>query len=720
MTTITALNVRLGMDVSNFSEGANLAKGEVTRVASIMRQSVPPAEKYKQELDLLNRAFSESGKQSAQYANALDHLDKKYQEGKYAVKELSDAQKAQQAAIERGKHLTQSLQTAEEAHAKRMREYQELVRSGAITQETYNRALEQSRKTMVTAQASTDSAIAAAKRLKEEKARLAEAERAHQAVMEKGKAVTQSVEKAQEAHNRKVREYRELLRAGAIDQETYRRAVERSNKTLKESQAASTGLMSSIKGMAAAYLGFQTVAKSISLASQVDDATIAFEVLTGSAQDGQVIFEQIRKFAAESPITFSGATQAAKTMLSFGIAAQDVQQNLQMLSDVTGGNNERFKLLALAFSQTSAAGRLMGQDVLQMINAGFNPLQQISKTTGESLIELKKRMEDGGISAEEVRKAFEDATAEGGMFNGMTDRLSQTVSGKLNIALSDLEQKLAAAGEAMGPLIVQLLDTFTRLKPILNAIVNLVDGISQGLGFAIAAVTDLINSVTTFSVDTTEMNKFLDMLEQRERERAVAAAQAANTEFEKKNNNVDAAKQAELQAAKEVAAARMKAMEEQKKAMEAAWKEQQRNIEKERKARLKAIEDAKKAQERAKQQAEEAFQRELESARKAAIDFFNEQAERTKKRREEIAKGPGAGIEAGSAEAAKFAADAVNASIAKRAVPDDPIVFQRDIAVKTAELLLVQREANDIQRQELEMARLQLAELKDNKFTRLR
>jgi tape measure domain-containing protein len=664
MTTITALNVRLGMDVSNFSEGANLAKGEVTRVASIMRQSVPPAEKYKQELDLLNRAFSESGKQSAQYANAVEMLTKKHQQGQYSAEAIAKAQA-------------------------------EAARTAALAAE-------------------------AARRQKDETARLAEVEKQRQAVMEKGKAVTLSVEKAQEAHNRKVREYRELLRAGAIDQETYRRAVERSNKTLKESQAASTGLMSSIKGMVTAYLGFQTVAKSISLASQVEDATIAFEVLTGSAQDGQVIFEQIRKFAAESPITFSGATQAAKTMLSFGIAAQDVQQNLQMLSDVTGGNNERFKLLALAFSQTSAAGRLMGQDVLQMINAGFNPLQQISKTTGESLIDLKKRMEDGGISAEEVRKAFEDATAEGGMFNGMTDRLSQTVSGKLNIALSDLEQKLAAAGEAMGPLIVQLLDTFTRLKPILNAIVNLVDGISQGLGFAIAAVTDLINSVTTFSVDTTEMNKFLDLLEQRERERAVAAAQAANTEFEKKNNNVDAAKQAELQAAKEVAAARMKAMEEQKKAMEAAWKEQQRNIEKERKARLKAIEDAKKAQERAKQQAEEAFQRELESARKAAIDFFNEQAERTKRRREETAKGPGAGIEAGSAEAVKFAADAVNASIAKKAVPDDPIVFQRDIAVKTAELLLVQQEANDIQRQELEMARLQLAELKDNKFTRLR
>jgi len=664
MTTITALNVRLGMDVSNFSDGANLAKGEVTKVASIMRQSVPPAEKYKQELDLLNRSFNEAGKQSAQYANAVEFLDKKHQQGKHSAEAVKKAQ-------------------------------DDLARS-------------------------TKAAADAAKAAKENQDRLAEAEKRHQAVMEKGKQLTQSVEKLQEAHNRRLREYSALVKSGAIDTETYRRAVERSNKTLKESQTAGNSAISSIKGMAAAYLSFQAITKSINLASQVEDATIAFEVLTGSAADGKLIFEQIRKFAAESPITFGGATEAAKTMMSFGVAAQDVRQNLQMLSDVTGGNNERFRTLALAFAQSSAAGRLMGQDLLQMVNAGFNPLQQISKTTGESLIELKKRMEDGGISADEVRKAFQDATAEGGMFNGMTARLAQTVSGKLNIALSDLEQKLAEAGMAMGPLLVQLLDTFTRLKPVLDAVVNLIDGISQGLGFAIAAITDLINSVTTFSVDTTEMNKFLDLLEQREREKTAAARENINQEFQQKQQAVDQAKVAERKAAEEAAKMRAKAMEEHRKAMEKVFKDQQANIEKERKARIKAIEDARKAQERAAQQAAEEFQKELENARKGAISFFEEQERKTKARREEVAKGPGGGMEVGSADAAKFSADVVNQSISKTAVPDEAIVTQRDIAKKTAELVLAQRQANAWQAIQIELAEMQLNEMKQNGFRRIR
>lgn len=580
MTTITALNVRLGMDVSNFSQGANLAKGEVTKVASIMRQSVPASEKYKQDLDLLNRAFSDTGKKSRQYADALAYLDQKHKQTAASISKTTEATK----------------------------------------------------------------------------------------------------------------------NAGSADAQ----------------------LIGQLKGVAAAYVSLQTVAKAINLASQVEDATIAFEVLTGSAKDGQLLFEQIRKFAAESPVTFSNAAEATKTMMSFGVAAQDVQKNLQMLSDVTGGNNDRFKMLSLAFSQTTAAGRLMGQDLLQMINAGFNPLQQISKTTGESMIELKKRMEDGGISAQEVRQAFMDATSEGGMFHGMTDRLAQTVSGKLNIALSDLEQKLAAAGEKMGPLMIQLLDTFTRLKPILDAIVNLIDGISQGLGFAIAVVTDLINSVTNFKVDTTEMNKFLDLLEQREREAAAAKAQAINNEFQQREAAINHVAIAERKAAEEAMKARQAAVDAHKKAMEDAHKQQQKNVEKERAARLKAIEDAKREQERAAQAAEEQFQRDMENARKAAMDYFAEQQKQQEQRRADVARGPGAGMEVGSAEAAKFQADQVNKQIGAAAVPDQPTPGETQIAWKAEQLFREQQATNAAAQRQLAVMESLLRETKENGFRRIR
>ena len=635
MTTITALNVRLGMDVSNFSEGANLAKAEVTKVASIMRQSVPPAEKYKQEVDLLNRAFSDAGKRSADYANAMDMLAKKHQQGRYSAEEVAKAEAAlAQKAVE---------------------------------------------------------AAAATKRLKEEAARLADEQRKQAALMERGRQLTQSLETAQQSHNRRLKEYRELLKGGAIDQETFNKAVKNSTTALKQSQVASNGMMSSIKGLVASYVGFHAIAKSLKLAMQVEDATIAFETLTGSAADGALLFKQIRDFAAASPVTFTNAADATKTMMSFGIAAQDVQKNLQMLSDITGGNNERFKSLALAFSQMSASGRLMGQDLLQMINAGFNPLQQISKTTGESMLELKKRMEAGGVSSQEVRQAFEDATGAGGMFNGMTDRLANTVSGKLNIALSDLEQKLAAAGAAMGPLLMQMLDIISNVKPVLDVIIAIIDKMSTGLGYMIAVLRDVVSTLRKGIVfgepDRTETDKFLAMMEAK----AKAAKEQTAKEFAQRAAGVKEVARVERQAVKDVAV-----------------------------ARLKAIEDARKAQEQARMKAEQEFQRELEAARADAMRFFDEQKQANDKRREDVARGPGSGMEAGSQDAVKFAADQINRSISKVAVPDDPVILQRDIAKKTAELLLAQREANRLQAIQTELAKEQLTEMQNNGFRRIR
>ena len=69
----------------------------------------------------------------------------------------------------------------------------------------------------------------------------------------------------------------------------------------------------------------------------------------------------------------------------------------------------------------TASGRLMGQDLLQMINAGFNPLSEISRKTGKSIGVLKEEMEKGKISAEMVTQAFYSATQAGGQFHGMTD-----------------------------------------------------------------------------------------------------------------------------------------------------------------------------------------------------------------------------------------------------------------------------------------------------------
>jgi|LakMenEpi03Aug12_release.lakeMendotaPanAssembly.Ray.scaffolds.fasta_scaffold08844_19 tape measure domain-containing protein len=182
--------------------------------------------------------------------------------------------------------------------------------------------------------------------------------------------------------------------------------------------ALTAGLVSFVKGSSEA-------------AASIEDLTMQFEVLTKSASVTKGMLDDFRKEAAKSPLSIEDYAKAGKTLMAFGLQAKDVMPTLKNLADVSMGNSDRFGSLALAFAQTTAAGRLMGQEVLQFVNAGFNPLQQISKKTGESMVQLKKRMEDGAISALEVKQAFKEATSEGGLFFGAIQKGAETTSGKI-------------------------------------------------------------------------------------------------------------------------------------------------------------------------------------------------------------------------------------------------------------------------------------------------
>ena len=134
-------------------------------------------------------------------------------------------------------------------------------------------------------------------------------------------------------------------------------------------------------------------------------AAADFKVLTGSVERGNQLIAEFRKLAAETPLGINQVTSAAQTLLSFGVEADDVTESLQRLGDISGGNAERFKSLALVYGQVQAAQRLTGQDLLQFINAGWNPLLEISQATGKSVADLKDQMSKGGITIDMVTDA---------------------------------------------------------------------------------------------------------------------------------------------------------------------------------------------------------------------------------------------------------------------------------------------------------------------------
>jgi tape measure domain-containing protein len=130
----------------------------------------------------------------------------------------------------------------------------------------------------------------------------------------------------------------------------------------------------------------------------IEDLTTSFETMLGSADEAKSMLKDITQFAKDTPFEMPGLADAAKVLLNFSVQSEDVMTDIGMLGDVALGNQDKFNRLTLAFGQIQSTGRLMGQDLNQLINAGFNPLQVISQKTGRSMADLKKDMEAGAIS----------------------------------------------------------------------------------------------------------------------------------------------------------------------------------------------------------------------------------------------------------------------------------------------------------------------------------
>ena len=194
-----------------------------------------------------------------------------------------------------------------------------------------------------------------------------------------------------------------------------------------------------------------------------------FKVMLGSEEAAATKISEIRKMAASTPFSLDDLTSGTQTLLQFGIAADDTTGVLQRLGDISLGNAEKLQTLVRAYGKMSSAHKVTLENVNMMIDAGFNPLNQICDATGESMSDLYKRISDGRVSFEELQYAVQAATSEGGQFyNGMLEA-SQTFSGRM----STLKDNVAAlTGELTSGLFAALGDLVVKLNEVVTSFLD--------------------------------------------------------------------------------------------------------------------------------------------------------------------------------------------------------------------------------------------------------
>lgn len=265
-----------------------------------------------------------------------------------------------------------------------------------------------------------------------------------------------------ENYERKISELDKALKAGAISQGTYNRLVENAKKRFDEASKGAGSLASSMKRIAAAYVGFSAIKSGastmIELAAEAEQAAVAFRVLVGDAEIANGVLQEIRDFAASTPFQFPDLQNAARMLIAFNFSASEVTDQLRILGNIAAGTNQPIGELAELVGKARVQTTIYTEDLNQFTGRGINVLDGLAKRFGVTTAEVKKLASESKITFTDLQAVLEDLATGTGKFNGLMEEQAQTLSG----TWSTLKDNVSAIATAMG----------TELLPALKQVVS--------------------------------------------------------------------------------------------------------------------------------------------------------------------------------------------------------------------------------------------------------
>lgn len=230
-------------------------------------------------------------------------------------------------------------------------------------------------------------------------------------------------------------------------------------------------------GLAALGLGkiaADAATVGIKTAAGMEQARISFTTMLGSAKQADVFLRGLADFAAKTPFDMPGLQSAASSLISAGIAAKDVVPIMTTLGDVTSGMGtgaEGIQRATIAIQQMNAAGRITGEDLNQLRDAGIPVYDLLAAALGKTKAEVAEMASKGKLGKEALDKMMGALKTGDGLqrFSGLMDQQSRSLTGLWSTIQDTFGQGMAKAIAPLVPLIKDgLTAAIAGMDPVLN------------------------------------------------------------------------------------------------------------------------------------------------------------------------------------------------------------------------------------------------------------
>lgn len=242
-------------------------------------------------------------------------------------------------------------------------------------------------------------------------------------------------------------------------------------------------------GLGAAQAALGGLSEGIKLAADLEQTSIAFETLLGSAGAAKAVMGELKTFAASTPFQFPEIANSAKQLLNAGVSADALTGRLRMLGDISAGSGKPLEELARLYAKIGSTGKLTGETLQSLAEGGVPIYKALSKQLGIAQSEVAKLVSTGAVGFKDVDAALAGLTAEGGVYYNLTLKQSKTLGGVWSTLTDNFTGGVAS-----------IVTTVAEAFSLKDGIAALSGAFETVGGLATALVTNIAPVVKSFAV----------------------------------------------------------------------------------------------------------------------------------------------------------------------------------------------------------------------------
>ena len=218
--------------------------------------------------------------------------------------------------------------------------------------------------------------------------------------------------------------------------------------------------------------------KIFQVRSEFQQLEVAFKVLLKSEERAVKLMGELTNLAATTPFGLQEVSGAAKQLIAYGIAAEDVNETLTTLGNIASAVGAPLRDIAYLYGTTMVQGRMYTQDLRQFMGRGIALADKLAEHFGIATDQVQEYVTAGKVGAKEFKAAIDALGGAGGEYDGLMEEQSKTLQGQWSNLQDSLDMMLneigkttqSAFGQAIG-MAGKLVENYEKVGRAIAAIV---------------------------------------------------------------------------------------------------------------------------------------------------------------------------------------------------------------------------------------------------------